>query len=650
MKDLVTGLPIASIQHLPQQLQDALLRGQRNVTPLLYFAETARKISKGGTRRYEKERLIVITPDSLNVYATDGSIKRRVKLTDISAVVFTRQEPFRKAQLGGDLQASPSTGSMTAATAGSGSSTSAARSLAGEGHMSGASAPTCQAGRNINSSRLTASFGLRIPSQYDMAFDIVSRDDAATPPDQLITNLIRVIGVLQASYFSSSSSISSPPQNNGSLSSSSELRVVMISSSSSPSGGDTQKKHVGGGHPKMMWDLLSLKKPPLSTGRGAASGSNRQPLLAPILPIVTEESERQKQLDARLQVDEAISDLLDQLEKYSNESVFTKATACLQRLEQYARHFQSAEDGEHRIELKERWLRARSEKCQRQHASLQDQITNARENLLCWIHRIEQLRNDHEDTVRKIRHDVAECDERGEALEVRIKECESVQVDELFQLDTRRQELEEVLRSSLGHLETRELLPSMAALRDEISSLTDAADKVRESIGREQERIGREREVSNLRGLMLEENVALEALVLESMTKVREEKEATKQLALKVSLALAKRNRLVASCENGQRLVQQLEQDGLDLASKARGQQHIVNALTDERELLESEQLVVTDLNREAVMHDSITTSVATIAINEEKRRGSAEVALKEQLEKLRQLKFTLLQQAAQKR
>ncbi len=625
MKDLVTGLPIASIQHLPQQLQDALLRGQRNVTPLVFFAETARKLSQSAHRRYEKERLIVITPDALNVYGIDGAIKRRVKIAEITAVLYTKMTPLL---LQGHGSAKKSSDSVPSS---------------GSGSSSGPPPRGFEKGK-----KATASVGLRVPSQYDLAFDLISRDDggSAPLPLQIINNLIRVISVLQSvSSSNNPSSLASslaPPSSqsgrsgarvSGSPGRFTELRVLLLDSA--PSGSSNKKQ---------LWDHLTLKKTPLSS----RSQARQQQLLAPILPLVTEDSERQKQQDAKLQVDEAIADLLEQLERYTNESVYAKTAAHLQRLEAYCDHLQAMENGEFKNLMKERWLRGRSAKLDQQQTVLQQHLSVAREAQLSWIRKIEVLRNNHEETIRRIRSDVAECDGRAEDLEKKIRVSEESQVLELFHLDSDRKGLEDNLRRAHQILESRELLPTAGGLLDEISALKEASEKLHESLDRERQRVAKETEIVGLRSKMLEENAVLEKELAEHMAALRTQKEKNMQLALKVSLALARRNRLLASCQASSSAVAAIVSECAALEHRSVAQQQTVDLLTQERELLESEQLVVSDMAREALMHDSITASVATIAISDERMKISSEAALRGQLDKLKRLKETLADRITQ--
>ncbi|CUG81226.1 Hypothetical protein, putative [Bodo saltans] len=80
----ISGLPIDPIDQLPRGLKDTLLRNQQGVAPVVLFVEWACKLSEGGAQRGAKERLIVVTPDSVNVYSSDGGIKRRVGISEVA--------------------------------------------------------------------------------------------------------------------------------------------------------------------------------------------------------------------------------------------------------------------------------------------------------------------------------------------------------------------------------------------------------------------------------------------------------------------------------------------------------------------------------------------------------------------------------------
>lgn len=89
MADPVSGLAIARIQHLPVVLQNALRRGQpESAEPLIFFAEMLKKVSQYHQRKREKDRLCVVTKDTLFLFTADGHVKRKVRLVDIDGFAF----------------------------------------------------------------------------------------------------------------------------------------------------------------------------------------------------------------------------------------------------------------------------------------------------------------------------------------------------------------------------------------------------------------------------------------------------------------------------------------------------------------------------------------------------------------------------------
>lgn len=86
MRDPRSGLALESVSGLPPGLQSTLLRSQCNVTPIVLFCDVVTKLSEGASHRFDKERLILLTPEYLLVFAMDGQIKRRVPIQDIREV------------------------------------------------------------------------------------------------------------------------------------------------------------------------------------------------------------------------------------------------------------------------------------------------------------------------------------------------------------------------------------------------------------------------------------------------------------------------------------------------------------------------------------------------------------------------------------
>jgi hypothetical protein len=140
-----SGLPIDPIDQLPRGLRDTLLRNQQGVAPIVLFVEWAHKLSEGAAHRGTKERLVLVTPDSVNVYSADGGIKRRVGIGEI-ACIYT--------ELPGE-------------------------SMPSHGH---------------SSTTFTGSICFEVPRQFDMCFDI--RRDSLAQCRHAVMRCVRVLCTL----------------------------------------------------------------------------------------------------------------------------------------------------------------------------------------------------------------------------------------------------------------------------------------------------------------------------------------------------------------------------------------------------------------------------------------------------------------------
>lgn len=269
-------------------------------------------------------------------------------------------------------------------------------------------------------------------------------------------------------------------------------------------------------------------------------------------------------------------------------------------------------------------------------------IANARAQYLENVSQVETLRLDHIDAVQRLRKDVSDCDRRGAETEATIAQCERQHVEDLFYIDTKKKSLLSLERRVAAEVETKELLPTPEALESEISALENAQQQVRDAISREHLRLAKEQEIRALRLTMAKENEELEKETLVAMQAAREAKARTDDLTVRVSLQLATRNKLAQRSITAAKALESLASDEEDLVQLHQQQRSAMDALTSTMDLLESEQLVVRDLSREALMHDSITASVLSIAIEDERRMTTVEAELQRELEKLHKLKDAL--------
>jgi chromosome segregation ATPase len=160
-------------------------------------------------------------------------------------------------------------------------------------------------------------------------------------------------------------------------------------------------------------------------------------------------------------------------------------------------------------------------------------------------------------------------------------------------------------------LATCELLPSAADLEDETAALAAARDDVLASLAELQRGASAQRSVSVMRDELAAENAVLEGDVLAGKQRVRDGKETTRRLMVDVSLVLARRTRVAADVARLQAQERDAEAEADAIAAQIDELGADRRHLSARRQRLLVEGVVCDDLHREALIHDSIATSVA---------------------------------------
>jgi hypothetical protein len=527
MKDPDTGLSIAPIQHLSLPLQAALRRGLADgQEPLIFFAELVKKLSQNGKGRLSKERLLVVTPELVCVFAPDGIVKRKIRIVDVVALYVSAPHDQTEFYL---------------------------PALEEQPHRQ-----VC----------------LCVPTHFDAAFELNRH------ADDVIGMLERVLGVLRRHHMRERAEVT-------------ELVVRSVPRMAT----------------KPFHSHFHLKKP---------TNVAREPIIPPSLPAVPEETVKKQQFDHQLQLEEVLSNLLLELHRYQSECWTARnlvydqvCTARLHQLseEETLRRYVLATKGRVK-ELKstnierELIIRGALDKAQQAHG---DQL----EALI-------QLRKNHTVSLDEVRRRIGESEERAAAIKGKATAQHHEVLGEQRQLEEVVEGLTDELEALLSELETCTLLPTREDLMAEKVELEKACASVEASLAALRERLDDEQRLVVLEKDLRVENSEVEGLVLNAKSELREVSDATRRLLVELSAIEAAKGRLERTLHHHQRERKAIEQsetaliDGADelLAEKER--------LEKRRKLLELERVVVEDLERETIIHDSITHSLQQVMQHEE--------------------------------
>lgn len=501
LRDPVSGLPVVPLSFLSTALQDTLVRNQQGVVPLVLFAEWAYKVSEGSKNRFTKERLIIVTPDSLNVFAADGAIKRRVKISDVHA--FYQSEGFVPEAGGGADSARTTTGvSMPAGT-----EISSGVSLA----------------RRAGTSRLPRiTVALEIPRQFDCAFDFVRESPARS--QSAVNHLRRTLVIL---YRLARSSVGGPTV---------DLRVCALPS-----------RDIGP-HQGSSLEYFRLKK---RLAAGAHPHGRKGPLLAPVLPLVTRDMEQAAANDPQYHVELALAEIDAQIRQYTEDLRQTSTSeSTQQRIEAFSKRFNNLHASLAQTERREADLRQRMASGSEAADSMASALRGVRQEYLEKMAALNDIRSKHDDAVKAIRHEMDLVDGRIAELQQR-----EVAVGESTRHQLRA--LDETIRleeSAVNQLEAElrwkyEALPSLENLHEECCLLETSVAQLQEVRQAEAAERVRLDDMQRLQAQLLEENRTLELQAGEALETARLAKAETVRLTGSVSMVLARRNKLVKQLE-----------------------------------------------------------------------------------------------------
>lgn len=532
MKDLESGLTVASIEHLPLNLQEILRTGQPDgAVPQVFFAEMCFKLSEGRKNPLSKDRLLTITRDSVIIYSLDGFAKRIVSLVDIESVLIARNSQSSERQ-------------------------------------------------EKNSSRRldVVSFALKIPGNYDVAMELA----AGKRSDMIITSLAKTIAILRRQlaarlHKEKAGDVQMEHQ---------ELAVRMYCSALSA---------------LPFHSFVSLKKP---------RDRDAPPIVPPRIDVVTEDMQRRKAADHRLQLEEILSDLEAELFKYQQEcwdarntiysEVSDQHTESLQRneflrLQRLATSRKSSRIAE--------WNDGRSGTIQKAYDSAQRQYTE--ENTLIHL-----LQDKHAAALAKAKHSIEAAEQKTQTHQNTLKQLRQDILARRRELDDRIGDLTDEAHSKSRELDSLGLLPSVDDLEGEISALQESTLRAEEAILAIEEDREQEEVLKALRRDLAKENELLEQEVLQLKEQRRDLADVTKQLVAEASTNFARRNRILEACRVLEREIAAARSETAALVVDAERISERESSLSERRARLSAERTVCEDLDRETLIHNSVTTSL----------------------------------------
>lgn len=599
-RDPTSGLPVASIAFLPKALQDTLLRNQRGVVPLVLYAEWAFKLSENRQHRYTKERLILVTPDSLNVFAADGTIKRRIKIADLHALYVT------------DGYVEPRDEVQDDATSTQNSPPS--RVVAG------------RAAQRRMQPRI--SVALEVPRQFDAAFDIVR--DTATRCQSAANHLRRVLSVLYRIAKSTSPKHPGP----GLV----DLKVVSLPSIAFQLYNSEDHNHDS------QLSYFRLKK---AHAAGPYPHGRKGPLLAPVLPLVTREMEQAVEEDPQAQVEAAVAELVSQVRRYQEDAQESNATSAplLQRMRDYCRRYNELQCERLRLERRREVIQMRSAAHQASAEAAAAALRAAREDFMQRSGQLSEVRMKHDSAIRAIRLEMEETDGRVAELQQREADVANETMSKLRQLDEVMQtEKAEVSQLEAALLWRRQSLPTLEALEEECEQLRAAIRQVELNQQSASEAHRRAEDMQHLQQTLSTENIALEEAASEAMGRLRESKSETQRLTGCVSMAMARRNKLAAQLERLRQSASSIQAEIEATESQLRRRQRFQVAEIRRIAVDGLEAIVTEDYCRERSIRHELMTSEATAALQAASVDIAKQEAIKAKLQRLRSARTALRQ------
>lgn len=555
VRDSLTGLPVESVQGLPKPLQETLVRNQHGVAPLVLFVEWTKKLSEGATARFTKERLVVITPDSVNLYAADGSIKRRVRVADLAAL-----------------------------------------------HVSGPVKHSAGPSQNF-----VASVCLEVPRQFDIALDVVR--DTRSRCCGVVSKLMRVLTILHRHHAAGKSCV--------------ELPVVSLRPGCLCAGQESELAY------------FRLKK---TYAAGPHPHGKKGPLLAPVLPLVTDEMERRGRDDHNLQIAQAVTDAVAEIRRYRQENTANAAVIwALRQLGGYVEQHNVVRQHALRVAEKREVLHDKAARQGELTASVEAAMRAAREAYVAAACALDARRNEHEASVRAMRHEIEETERRISALLQEDKTMTSSFLQQIQELDRERADMAahvEAMESELTWKQTS--LPTVEALEHESEILAKAIQKLESDAAAVEEAKERAKARAAMRERLRQEQHALEMQVAEVMEEKRHVQTKNMQLRVQLSMATAKRNKLASALEG-------LQQQAIAARSAVPEQLALLERLKAccqdaalKVQVSQLEAVVSEDLQREIDMQEGIAKTMLQVASDKLLVGDRKEQQLLQKLERLR--------------
>lgn len=556
-----SGLPVESIEHLPRGLRETLLRNQQGVAPIVLFVEWVHKLSEGAVARGTKERLLIITPDSVNVYASDGAIKRRVKVVEITSLY---------AELPAEASIPPSTAMQV------------------------------------------GSVCLEVPRQFDMGFDF--RRDTPARCRHALMRFVRTLCTLHR-YRSTSSFRPLPvlELRGGSLGShsGSELEYFRL-----------KKAHAAGPHPH----------------------GKKGPLLAPVLPLVTEEMERCAEDNVQGQLAQAIVDVTREVQRFRESQSTLPWRQSVASLEKYAARLQACEADQLRVAQKKAFLLQRSARQAMRMSAVETAMGEARCQYVAEAKLLDEIRSNHDNDVQQLRNKIDSA-----ARQQRIMRGDSEQLSARFletmrhHFDPERMRLETSIAEGTAELQWRKTsLPQRSSLEEELALLDVSLEQLRSALIGHQSLESTLQEAKQLADELSSENRSLEQSVGEALATARGMSRAQEAHVAQVSMTLARRASLARALDKRRNSVVGMREETAEWAHR------LESLLQDERylhlkaEVQHMEDIVSEDIERKITMHHCLARSAVQTLSEHISLAESKENALRSKLSRLRDNRFAL--------
>ena len=572
MKDFATGLVIATVDHLPEVVRGVVRRGHSDGSvPCVFFAEMAVKISQGRKHPRTKERLIVVTRDHILVYAGDGTLKRKVKVADVTEVI-----------LGEDRRDSSDPTASDAAN-----SSSAIRRVDDDDDNNGGSS-------------VVTAVGVKVPEWFDVAFELQGGHRAA---QEAATVFARVVSTLRDVAFGTTALPLIIKTFNG------------FSSSAAPS----------------FDKLFRLKKKAISDANQEQM-SAAPPLLPPIIEPVTEASRTALMSDHRRQLDEIVTDLLIELHRYAEEQFGERNRMYESVVSQHVSLMAKSRYAEDECTRLVPLQKTLSRKNIHRRGILRSKRDQAQDALLALHRESNQRLAEHSSALLKCRTDIATSETRTQEAEKQLRDFEHYHVKELrdreLEVDKARQHLAECERD----LCAVSVLPSFDALQQEIGGLCVAIRQAQDTVGELEGKQRERREMQQSHADMQAENKQLETQLLSMMAEHRAEKAHLTAALVRCEALEASKARLQRDVAVVQAATAQSHRDAAGLAETIEELRAAVDTWESYRRVAQLEHVACSDLERESTIHDSIASSVNTLIATREKAALSVEHDLLNQL------------------